>query len=502
MSEREAVTVAENGGGAVRKLTAQNRCYLTPREKAAYVFSGFGDKSFDIFKGNNSLFFNQTFLRADPLVLSLSGSVCGVLDTLDNAISGPIIDRTRTRWGRVRPFFIATLPLWFFSAVMPWVLPGGMTNAAVFIWFFFINYVGSIAGSFYNPAYTALLYNLTPNVDERNSLIAVDTYADLAGNWVPSLFDFFVDYMPRTIPTRIIFMCGAFFFIVLASICRVFGFFTMKERIPLATKEEMKEAGLIQSIKAVAFCRPMWVILIKNFFGLGKSVGQQVQKYFWLNCTGKISNGTISGIFTGLPSYFVLPFAAKLSRKMGMRTLAVFSYAFCGVWYMIFYFVGYAPTDSSAVNMIWIVGVLTLAGALNSVQRFCTTAMQGDLFDYVEWKTGIRNEGMMSAAMGYVNLIIGNVSGILAGVIIKSINYVPLLNEYGVVVPQTDPKMLKYIFMVFCLGPGIGRLCKAVTLMFFDVHGKTKDTMLAELAVVRAEKAAKIAAEHGGSAEG
>ena len=113
-----------------------------------------------------------------------------------------------------------------------------------------LNYIGSIASSFYDPSYQAILFNITPNVAERNRLIATDAYVDLAGVWLPSLFPFLVDYLPRSIPSRYIFMGGAFFFIASVLIFRTYGFFALKERVPLASREEMKQANIIQTVKA------------------------------------------------------------------------------------------------------------------------------------------------------------------------------------------------------------------------------------------------------------
>jgi Na+/melibiose symporter-like transporter len=110
---------------------------------------------------------------------------------------------------------VLTLPFWLFSAVMPYILPDGLSQATLLGLFLIIRYVGSISNSFYTPAYQAVLYNLTPNVNERNKLIATDTYVDLLGVWLPSLFPFFVDYLPRTIPTRSIYLGGAIIFMAI-----------------------------------------------------------------------------------------------------------------------------------------------------------------------------------------------------------------------------------------------------------------------------------------------
>ena len=471
-----------------RQKLQQEKEYLGPREMAAYIISGVGDKNWETFNGNNEFFYTTTFQHVSPITLSVAQSFCSILDTFDNAISGPILDRTRTRWGRVRPYLVLTLPFWLFSAAMPYLLPDGLSQATLLVWFLVIRYIGSIANSFYTPAYQAVLYNLTPNPNERNKLIAADTYVDLFGVWLPSLFPFFVDYLPRTIPTRSIYLGGAIIFMALVVIFRIYGFFSLRERVPLASREEMKSTSVWQSVKQVASCRPMWVLMIKGFFGMGKGTGQSVANYFWLNCTGKLSNAAISGIFTGLPSYFVLPFATKLTKKIGLKNLSVLAYGYCGVVYLIMYFVGYQPTDNNIINIAIIVFFLTLAGAMNSVQRYCGTALQGDMYDYVEWKTGIRNEGMMSAAMGYITLITNNISTILSGVIIAAIKYEPLLNSHGVVIPQTDPNMLQAIWTVFTLAPAIGRICKAITLSFFNVNGRVKEEMMADLAVSRAAK--------------
>lgn len=468
------------------------REYLSPKAMAAYIISGIGDKNWETFSGHNGFFYNTTFLNASPQTLALADAICGVADALDNAISGPIIDRTRTRWGRIRPYLVATLPLWLISSAVPWFLPSNLSQKALLPIFLILSYLGSIANSFYGPAYAAILYNITPNAGERNKLIAADTYVDLLGVWLPSLFPFFIDYLPGNIPTRYIYIGGAMFFISIVVIFRTYGFFALRERIPLASRKTMKQYGLVDSIKQVASCRPMWVLLIKGFFGVGKGIGVSVENYFWLNCTGKLSNQFFAGLFTGLPSYFVLPLAPRLTEKMGLRNLGSFAYLFSSVSYFVMYLVGYSPTKNSIVNLVWLVIALTLAGALNSIQRYSSFALQGDMYDYVEWKTGIRNEGMLTAAMGYIGLATNTLGKLITGVVIKAINYKPLINSAGILVPQTDPKMLRAIWTVFALAPAFGRLFEGLSLRFFNVHGSVRERMLQDLAVQRAERVAQM----------
>lgn len=485
MAENQTV----NATNVAKQLEQQKKFYLSPKEMASYILSGVGDKNWETFSGSNSDFYYRTIIGAEAATLSTASVLCTFADTFDNAISGPILDRTRTRWGRVRPYLILTLPLWLIANFTPWALPTGLSQFAYLAIFSVLYYIGSVANSFYSPAYSALLYNLTPNVNERNRLIAADTYIDLLGVWIPSLFPFLIDYMPESISRRTIYIGGALFFIALVIIFRTFGFFSLRERVPLASRQEMNQVSIWKSVKMVAKCQPMWILLIKGFFEIGRGISSRVQNDFWLNCFGKVSYSTITSLFTGLPSYFVLPFAPKLTKKMGLKNLGALSYAICGVSYIVMWFIGYNPFGENhlVLNLIYITIGLTVAGSFNSVQRYCTTALTGDMYDYVEWKTGIRNEGIMSAAMGYINLLVNQVSTLISGGLITVLG---VKSKYmgGMLVRQTDPAMLQNIWTLFALIIGIGRLIEAIVLLFFKVHGKTREQMMHDLAVSRASK--------------
>lgn len=488
MAEEKILTAEQEA--VERQKDQQNKNYLSPRDYIAYNLSGFGDKNWDTFNSRNASFFNRNILGVSAWTLSKASVVSSVADTLDNAISGPIIDRTRTRWGRVRPFLVLTLPLWCIAQGVNWALPTDLNQTLYLVIFSVLYYLGSIANSFYGPAYGALLYNLTPNVDERNRLIATDTYADLIGGSVlPEIFKLLVDILPKTLARRTIYMGGAYAGVLMVIVFRIYGFFALRERVPLASRAQMNEVSVWKSFKSVAKCRPMWALLVKNFFGVGKGVSSQIESDFWINCYGKLSYSTIAGIFTGLPSYFVLPFAPRLSRKFGVRNLGSATYMFCGLSYFLMYLIGYQPFGKArkVFNIAWITIALTVCGSLNSIQRYCSTAMTGDLYDYVEWKTGIRNEGMINAAMGYVSLITNQVSTLISGGLITKLG-IKTTYINGNFVPSDDPILLRNIWIVLALCPAIGRFAKGVSLLFFNVHGKTREKMMADLAVARAAK--------------
>jgi len=350
--------------------------------------------------------------------------------------------------------------------------------------------INSIGWSYYG-AWGLLLYNLTPNIAERDRLIATQKFVELLGVWLPSLVSVFVDFLPRisNAGQQNIYTGFAVFFMIILAVTSIFGFFNMRERVPLASKEELKDVSLLESVKIVVKNRPLFVLLLSEFFaGFKGTVGGASESFFWLNCTGRLTNGTLSGLFTGLPNYIITPLTPKLIRRFGARNTAVGAGLFGGVAYFTFFLIGYAPTRNNIINLAWIIFALTICGLPNCVMNVCTPVLKGDMYDYLEWKSGIRSEGLVNAVSGYFTKLSTSVQGYLSGVIFDIINYVPAKDSLGNLVPLTDKNVLLGIFAVFALAPALARFGYGVSLLLFNVHGDFKVKMLEDLAVRRASK--------------
>ena len=112
-------TVKENTASAqaseletLDKLAQTKKRYLRPKEIFAYVMANFGHKALNQFMGTHQDFFLVNIMRVKPAHLAFVNTFATAYDAVDDTISGLVIDRTRTRWGRVKPFFILPLPLW------------------------------------------------------------------------------------------------------------------------------------------------------------------------------------------------------------------------------------------------------------------------------------------------------------------------------------------------------------------------------------------------------
>ena len=181
----------------IEKASAQNRRYLRPREIFAFLLTAFGQKNLTQFVNATRQFFMISFL-------GLSGSAYGTIifietlyDALDDSLSGLIIDRTRTRWGKMRPYLLLSTPVWAIAIMMLFTTPSFLeSNTQKIIWAVIAIFAHNLGMSYFG-VFNILLYDVTPNINERNNLIASQKFMELFGVWIPSLLPFFVDLLPQ-----------------------------------------------------------------------------------------------------------------------------------------------------------------------------------------------------------------------------------------------------------------------------------------------------------------
>lgn len=489
--------LTQNEMDELEKLAYTKKRYLAPKEIAAFVLVNFGQKNLSQFVNAFKEFFMIQFLKLNTTAYANINLFASVYDAVDDTISGLIIDRTRTRWGRVRPYFILPLPLWLIGGYMMFTAPDINSTQKV-VWATVAIIIYGLGMSYFG-AWWLMVYNITPNNDERNNLITTTKFFELFGTWLPSLVPILVELLPKVnknITMRSVYSGFAYFMLILAALFAVFGFFNVRERVPMMSREEMNETSVLQSIKEIFSNRPLLAIILSDFFNNFKAVGGSSESYFWLNNTGSLMNQTICGLFTGIPNYLMVPFAAKLVKKFGARTTAIMAGVFGGVAYTLLFIIGYHPfgqtfADHRILNFIWVVFGLTICGLPNKIIQVVNPILTAEALDYMEWKHGLRNEALVTTVQGYFTKLATSVTSWLSGMVLTWINYIPLTDSVGNAIPQTDPDILNGIWVVFCILPAFARGFYGLSFILYPIHGNLQQQMIVELAEKRADRLAE-----------
>ena len=503
MENTTTTTVVDEVEASVEQVSTQDRRYLRPKEIAGFLLTSFGQKNLSQYVNAFRQFFAISFLGMSGSTYGIIMFIESIYDAVDDSISGLIIDRTRTRWGRLRPWLVIPTPFWAIAMIMLFTTPAFLVHEwQKVIWTVVAIFIYNLGMSYFG-AWTIMLYNITPNNNERDNLIATSKFADLFGVFLPSIASMCVGFLPgltkNAIGMQDIYTGFAVIITVIAAFTAFFGFSAMRERVPLASREQMKEVGVIESFKNVFKNRPMFVLVLSGFFAGFKSVGVASESFYWMHNSKNVAHGSIAGIFTGIPNYIMVPLAPKLIRRFGAKKVAIASGIFAGVAYTATFLIGILGNDgegflvnweghNAVINLAILTFCLTVCGLPNQLLNVAGAVLQGDVYDYSEWKTGVRNEALVQTVQNYFGKAANSITQLLSGVVISAVGYVARKDEFGNIVPESNYKTLLGFWAVFCLLPAIARFLYGITLLFFNVDGDVKKQMLADLEVSRRER--------------
>ncbi|MDR2752746.1 MAG: MFS transporter, partial [Oscillospiraceae bacterium] len=152
---------------------AYNRSYVGIKETAAYLLNDFSN-SFNIKQYENR--FVWDVLKIDIGAQALVGWFTGAWDVINDLGIGVMVDKTRTRWGKFRPYLLGFQIPTSLLGMLYWFLPllfrgTSATYLPKLIAFFAFGVLQETAGTFTTIARSGYMTTITPNPNERGRLI-------------------------------------------------------------------------------------------------------------------------------------------------------------------------------------------------------------------------------------------------------------------------------------------------------------------------------------------
>ena len=146
--------------------------YLTKTNIASFALAGFGQNLIIGFVNSYILFFYTDVFLIGAAPAGVLMIISRIYDAVDDPLMGTIIDKTRTKWGKMRPYILFTiLPLIISTASLFFMPPGlGQTGKIIYA---YITYI--LWGMIYTVSdvpFWGLASAMTPNPTERISFIS------------------------------------------------------------------------------------------------------------------------------------------------------------------------------------------------------------------------------------------------------------------------------------------------------------------------------------------
>ncbi|MCA0395035.1 MAG: MFS transporter, partial [Proteobacteria bacterium] len=166
---------------------ADRRAVLPLREKAGY---GIGDFGFNLYWANISAFLLIFYTDVMGLAAAAVGTmmlVTRLVDAVTDPLMGAIADRTRSRWGRFRPYLLFGAVPMALTGVLTWTVPDLDPDGRL-LWAYATFTLMMLAYTVLAMPYSALGGVVTGDSQQRTTLISFRFIAAFAGttvvNWL------------------------------------------------------------------------------------------------------------------------------------------------------------------------------------------------------------------------------------------------------------------------------------------------------------------------------
>ena len=369
---------------------------LSPWIKAAYAA---GEIGYAVGPGTVIPFWYTIFLtdiaRLDLRLVSLFWLVVTIWDAVNDPLIGFLSDRTRTRWGRRRPYLLLGAVPFGVTFVLLWLVPAVESQAALFAYYTVVYILFETAFTAVSCPYIALTPELTLDHDERTSLVsyrmAFNIGASLA---VPLRFGLVVFPMfpardPRAF--RVIgFICGA-----ISIPPFLIAFLATRERPEFQEESALPLSKSLRFVlRNVAF---RYTLAIRILSWMPVVIAQAVFAYFLIYWTGMTEDETsvVQGVILATALLF-LPIVLWLSRRLEKKTAYVIAAA---SWTVVMLAILLVPQGAR----IPAYAIAALAGFGVSAAHLLPRAMEPDVLEVDELMSGRRQEGAYAGVAVFVD---------------------------------------------------------------------------------------------------
>ncbi len=370
--------------------------------------------------------------------LAIAIALARSLDAISDPVVGWFSDRTRTRWGRRRPYIFVGAPLCAlaFSALMS--PPPHLSGSAAGLWFGATFILFFIFHTLFILPYYALGPELTLDYNDRSSLFGIREAFTILGTIVaaaaPGLLMHGFRWSERQVFSRL----GIAFAILLTALFWMLAA-RVRERPDFATREANP---LVPGVRRALRNRPFFILLMSYVVGSISGAIPATLMPFYNAYVIQPKNPTL-WLSILLLCYFgvgflCLPLWLKAARRFGKLPTWLASFVMGTTGGAGMFFLGKG-------DMLPLLILISWAGASFGAGLFLGPAMQADVIDYDEFHTGRRREAQYGAFWSILPKFVAIPSAAIPIAVLASIGYVPN-------VVQT-PQVLLAIRAIFALAP-------------------------------------------------
>lgn len=483
--------------GQIPQESVTEKNYMEKKELRSFAIAAGGQGMVYAIMSSYISDFYTNILLVPPLFVFALMLGARIWDAINDPIMGIIVDKTQTRWGKMRPYIILTpVPIAILTILLFYV-PNISTTAKMV--YAAITYV--LWGMIYTVSdvpFWSIVNLTTPNPKERGKVISIGRTVNGIGAALPQAFMIVIPFFLskegvsgtayKWNQYRITYLISAIIVSVIGMALFSRYFFHAKERIQPINKEKVPFKEVVKAMKSN---KPLLLVVIMGVLSFIRYMIQagaiHVARYSFVNVS--ISQTLLLfGIAVGAGMFGAMLFLPKTFKKFNYKQIVIFSGIMGFVVDIIMFFIGFRLLDNPNILYI-LIPFLVLSGIPLGVYNVVSFAMIADSIDYMEWKSGIRLDGLASACQTFINKL-GNAFATSFIVLMYSLIHLNPIEYVEEAVAITSSIQIS-MFSLVTIFPAIGFLLSIIPIFFYNLVGKKKEQITKELNERRAELANK-----------
>lgn len=444
---------------------------LRVREKIGYALGDVASNFYWSFFGLFLIYYYTDVVGLAPAAVGTMMLVTRLFDAFTDLAMGAIADRTRTRWGRFRPWILwGAIPYGVCGMAMFLVPDWGDTGKLLYAYLTYS--LMMLMYTVVNVPYSALMGVMSPNSQERTSLSAYRFFGAFGAGMLISYAALPLKNWLGGGDDRLGFLWTMGLFSLLSIGCFFIAFASTRERVE-PTREAptsfKRDIGLVLRNRAWLI---LFIIGIIALTAAGVRNGS-ILYYFKYNIGDEsaarwfMTGGMIATILTTSLAPWTVRHWGKRNTLMGATLLMSLLWA---VAYLI-------PTDRIAL----VLGTHFLACLLSGPSAAIMWSMYADTADQIEVTSGRRITGMVYSGVLFAIKMGIALGGAVIGWLLAAFNFVPNATP--------TPESLHGILLVFSVIPAGFSIINVVLLYFYPLTENRVKANEAALAVRHAQSA-------------
>ena len=399
------------------------------------------------------LIYYTNVVGLNPAPIATMFLVVRVWDAFADLAAGRLVDITRSRWGKFRPYLLfASLPL-LLSSIALFTVPNFDSTTAKYIYAYITYALLGFLYSLTNIPYGSLATAMTQDPVERSRLGIWRSVGPILGILVlvvviaPQI----TRYKTQPDQLQTFLTTVTIVFAVIGYALYLFCFFNCNEQVV----HESKPVTIKETVDTVRQNRPLLILCVSNLVFLTGVFGLQAsQAYYAAYILGNSSQLIWMVVATSLSTFVAVPIVPRFVARIGKKKtflIGALGLIVMGTW------IFFMPTGLPIVFVSFFV-----FGLFQNLSMSLLFAFEADAVEYGEYKTGKRTEGATYAIYSFFRKVSQAVAGAVAG-------YALAFGGFVAKAPEQPDSALVTIRGLVGLGPAIFALLGGLIFLAYPL---------------------------------